>query len=582
MINRIYSDLPKFKNISFRQGLNILLAEKGPKATDKQTRNRAGKSSLLDIIHFLLGSKCDKDSIFRGAALRDAVFGMEFTLGGKFARVERVGDRPSPVTVAGESSLWPVPPTVKGHVSQLTNDNWKAVLAKLMFDLGEFEEPWSPSYRSLIGYFVRRDREGGMEHPMMNSRQQRPVDQQVNVSFLVGLDWSIAREWQGVRDREKSLEQIKKGMKEGSFGAVIGSAASLKSALIVAQDKTRRLKTSVASFKVVEQYHELEREASMHTRRLAELSDENLLDKRYLGELEQVTVEEIPPAPGDIDRLYKEAGVVLPGLVKKRFEDLTVFHDSIVKNRRAYLQSEMEVAKQRIADREVERAKLDSRRAELLTILQSSGALEQFTALQGELTRSEAHVETLKQKYDAAEALESGDLKLKVERAHLVERLRQDYVEQNATIEQAVLTFRDISARLYEEDKAGSLTITPTENGPLFEAHVPGEKSKGVNNMRIFCFDMMLMLLSLARGRSPGFLVHDSHLFDGVDERQVGKALALGAELAKQHNFQYIVTMNTDAIPREVPAGFKLEDYALAVRLTDASEDGGLFGFRFD
>jgi len=100
--------------------------------------------------------------------------------------------------------------------------------------------------------------------------------------------------------------------------------------------------------------------------------------------------------------------------------------------------------------------------------------------------------------------------------------------------------------------------------------------------MRIFCFDMMLMLLSLERDRSPGFLVHDSHLFDGVDERQVGKALAVGAELAAKHGFQYVVTMNTDSVPKEVPAGFKLEDYVLNVRLTDASEDGGLFGFRFD
>ncbi|MFO0612661.1 MAG: DUF2326 domain-containing protein [Polyangiaceae bacterium] len=178
--------------------------------------------------------------------------------------------------------------------------------------------------------------------------------------------------------------------------------------------------------------------------------------------------------------------------------------------------------------------------------------------------------------------METGNLKLRVERAQLVERLRQDYAEQAAVIEKAVLTFTDISSRLYEDDKAGALTITPTENGPLFEAHIPGEKSKGVNNMRIFCFDMMLMLLGLERGRSPGFLIHDSHLFDGVDERQVGKALAVGAELAKEHGFQYIVTMNTDAVPKEAPLGFKLEDHALKVRLTDASEDGGLFGFRFD
>lgn len=582
MIHRVYSDLPKFKNLAFKKGFNVLLAEKRPGATDKQTRNRAGKSSLLDIIHFLLGSKCDKESPFRSDALQGATFGMEFDLGGSFTRVERTGARHGRVTVAGDSTQWPIAPTVKAEVSQLTNDNWKSVLAKMMFGLDDFDESWSPSFRSLIAYFARRDRSGGMEQPMMQSTRQQLADQQVNISFLVGLDWSIPRAWQIVREREKSLEQLKKSMSEGALGAVIGSAASLKSELIVAQDKLKRLKANVASFKVIEQYHDLEREASTLTRRIAELADENVLDRRYLTELEVVTVEEIPPAPEDLDRLYKEAGVLLPELVKKRFEDVALFHESVVRNRRAYLRSEIDITRARIAERDTEKGRLDGRRAELMTLLRSAGALEHFVALQSELTKAEAHTESLKQRHDAAEALETGDLKLKVERARLVERLRQDYAEQGSMIEDAVLTFRNISSLLYEDDQAGTLTITPTENGPVFDPHMPGEKSKGVNNMRIFCFDMMLMVLSLQRGRSPGFLIHDSHLFDGVDERQVGKALAVGSELAEQHGFQYLVTMNTDAVPKEVPTGFKFDDYAVETRLTDASEDGGLFGFRFD
>ena len=117
---------------------------------------------------------------------------------------------------------------------------------------------------------------------------------------------------------------------------------------------------------------------------------------------------------------------------------------------------------------------------------------------------------------------------------------------------------------------------------PAFEIEIQGAKSRGVSNMQIFCFDMMLTLLSLERGRSPGFLIHDSHLFDGVDERQVGTALALGAELAEEHGFQYIVSLNTDDVPAEVPRGFRVADYTLDVRLSDSTEDGGLFGIRFD
>jgi uncharacterized protein YydD (DUF2326 family) len=98
--------------------------------------------------------------------------------------------------------------------------------------------------------------------------------------------------------------------------------------------------------------------------------------------------------------------------------------------------------------------------------------------------------------------------------------------------------------------------------------------------MQIFCFDMMLMQLAMRRGVGPRFIIHDSHLFDGVDERQVGKALQIGSALADDLGFQYIVTMNTDDLPQDLPPGFSLEKYILPVQLTD-TEDGGLFGIPF-
>jgi uncharacterized protein YydD (DUF2326 family) len=92
-----------------------------------------------------------------------------------------------------------------------------------------------------------------------------------------------------------------------------------------------------------------------------------------------------------------------------------------------------------------------------------------------------------------------------------------------------------------------------------------------------------LQLIAKSRGVSPGFLIHDSHLFDGMDPRQRGKALKLGAELAQKHGFQYIVTINSDALDDpDVRSQFDPTAYILPTRLTDATDDGGLFGFRFD
>jgi uncharacterized protein YydD (DUF2326 family) len=142
------------------------------------------------------------------------------------------------------------------------------------------------------------------------------------------------------------------------------------------------------------------------------------------------------------------------------------------------------------------------------------------------------------------------------------------------------LAYEQTSAQLYED--AGSMYIDETSNGPNFRFEIQGSRSEGIKNMQIFCFDMMLMRLRTRQRIGPGFLIHDSHLFDGVDGRQVVRALRVGANTAEELGFQYIVTMNEDDAFKEKEEGFDLNDYVLDVRITDATENGGLFGIRFD
>ena len=68
-----------------------------------------------------------------------------------------------------------------------------------------------------------------------------------------------------------------------------------------------------------------------------------------------------------------------------------------------------------------------------------------------------------------------------------------------------------------------------------------------------------------------------------IAERQVAKALQLGAERAEEAGFQYIVTMNSDALPREgFRRGFDIQRYVMDTKLTDATDTGGLFGLPFN
>ena len=265
---------------------------------------------------------------------------------------------------------------------------------------------------------------------------------------------------------------------------------------------------------------------------------------------------------------------------RRRIKEVERFHRTIIENRRSHLGAEVESAEQRIAGRDRRKDELDHRRRQIMDLLKTGGALEHYTGLREELGRAEAKSEMFKARLETAERFETIKTEVDMERTQLVTALRDDIHEREQIVREAILSFEELSRSLYES--AGSLTIADTPSGPKFEVHIAGERSKGITNMQIFCFDLMLTEICTRHRRWPGFLIHDSHLFDGVDERQVAKALQLGAQRAEADDFQYIVTMNSDSVPTEgFTAEFNLENHLVPTRLTDATETGGLFGFRF-
>lgn len=588
MIHGVSSDLPSFKSLTFGPGLNIVLADKSAGASDRQSRNGAGKTSLLELIHFVFGANADADSIFRSPELAPWTFEARVDVGGNAVDVGRSGKKPSRIMLQGDTTPWPIQPSLDAKSGDLvfSNEKWRALLGAVFFGLPvdadeQDRHRFAPSFRSLFSYFARRQNSGGLLAPTQQSSKQQPWDQQVAVSYLLGLDSRIPSELQEVRTQEKAMTELRKAAKEGGLGRYFGTAADIRTRLTIAEARAKRLREQIAIFNVVPEYAEMEREASIITRQISGLNDENTIDRELILQLQNALASEQAPAIANLDRLYKEAGVVLPGSVGRRFEEVAVFHEAVVQNRRSHLSSELQSAEDRIARRGLERARLDERRRQLMGILQSGGALDHYAQLQEETGRAEADAEGLRQRLVTAERIESTKAELDIDRARLLKALQTDLHEREGVVTEAILVFEELSNALYE--KAGSLTISATSNGPTVDVRIDAQRSKGITNMQIFCFDLMLADLATRRGLGPGFLIHDSHLFDGVDERQVAKALQLGADHAAAVGFQYIVTMNSDALPRDgFRPGFEVDAFVCPTKLTDATETGGLFGLRFN
>lgn len=588
MIHKIFSSLPTFKTLSLHSGLNVLLSDKTENSTQKQTRNSAGKSSIVEVVHFVLGAQANPESIFRNDVLREHEFGMDVEIGGLLLSVTRTGQAPGSVRVLylkGERSGWAESYFRSGTELVLTISEWREILGRAIFRIPppKQDEPenYRPTFRGMISYFARRASAEAFQLPIEQSKDQQPWDQQVMVSYLLGLDWELVGQSQRLRDRVKALNAIKKAAGK-ELSSIVGLSADLLAQVTNLEIQTAERRKDVEEFRVLPTFHEYSANANEISKTLHELKIEYQANARRVESLRQALNTESAPQLPDVARLYDEAGITLPRVALRRYDDVTEFHESVVANRRSYLRSEMLEAEFQLRRGAEEMERLDRSRAEIFRILKSGGALEDLSAMQADLASKEAAVNQLRNRYETAKALEANQKEIKAEGAILALQLQRATEENEPAQKRAISVISRIFRELYGHP--GALLINPSEKGLEIAVRLDGDRGKGIKQMSIFAFDVMLAVICAERSIGPSFLIHDSHLFDGVDDRQIATALMIGKRELAAVDCQYLVLLNSDELPdqEDQPPTFDITDSILDVRLTDASETGGLFGLRFN
>ena len=385
MIVSIESSLKTFKVVSFHSGLNVVLSDRTANSTDKQTRNSAGKTSLIEVIHFLLGADCEKDSLFRIDKLVEHTFRGTFRIDGELLTVARTGSDPSKIfLISGGEERKDIPRKFDKASERfyVSNVNWRVFLGHTMFELPAdergtlFDESFTPTFRSMFSYFVRRRNSGGFISPERQAEKQQRWDWQVNLSYLFGLDWQIPFDFNKIRAREKTLEELKKAVKIGALGTVIGTVAELRPQVTIAEAKASKLRQNLEQFEVLDSYKSLSKRAGQIKTEMQTLTRQSVTLNETLDHLQEALQSERPPQRSDIQQLYAAAGIELPGLALRRFDDVSSFYESVVANRRIHLEHEIGDVRSRIAGVEAGLSHLDEERSNILRTLQGRGALD--------------------------------------------------------------------------------------------------------------------------------------------------------------------------------------------------------------
>lgn len=575
MITKLTSSLPTFKSLEFNPGLNILLAERHETSGARDTRNGTGKTSFIELVHFLLSERRNPNDDFHKPELVGSDFEAVFKESGSEITVKRKAG-------ATKDELW-------RDAVEITPADLRSELALSWFGLNSeiTSEKYTPKFGALLAYFIRKERNGGFASAVLNSSSQQGWDSQVCLSYLLGFDWRLPQKLQVKKDQKKDADTLAKMIKSGYLtdGALDIKKMQARLDLLDTAIDTKR--SEITSATVVDGYRGHELTANELSTSIRDLSEANLEDLDLCEGIDEA-LEEVEDANiADVRSLYEQVGIFFTEQVKKRFEQVEAFHKQVSQNRESHLRKEKSNALERISGRRTEIDRLQSALAEKLALLRSGIAIERLTHLQSELNRLEAEQADLQQQIPKFQNVADDQKRLKREIDDLVDLIGQDVMERDAPRKSAVQIFADTSQFLYDEP--GQLIIGKSSGvaGLSIETDIVGKKSGGKNHMQVFCFDWLLVESALKHDRFPGFLIHDSHIFDGVDGRQIALALKLAQNKCENLGVQYIVAMNSDDLQKieteladASMEGFNPYDYVLQTRLTD-EPDGGLFGVRF-
>ena len=582
MIHGISANQSTFHPVAFTTGLNVILAERTDASTYKDTRNGLGKSTLIDIIDFCLGTRATKGKGLIIEPLKSWAFTIDITIAGNRVKATRAIATPNRIVIDGMTTGWIEQPELDNETGEhiFNWERWKTLLGWSQFELSQTNNSfkYKPSYRSLISYFIRRGPDAYID-PFRHFRLQRTWDLQLHIAYLLGLNWEYASQWQVLKDQEEGIKAIDKAIRTGVMEGIVGSVGELEAQRIQLEQEVKIADDSLKSFKVHPQYEGIQAEADRITSELHELTNRNISDRRRLARYQTSITEENPPNPIALEKLYEESGLVFSNAIKRTLSEAKEFHEKIVFNRQDFLQTEIEHIKQIINEREGHIKQLTEDRAASLNILHTHGALQEMTKLQERNITIRGKLDRVQSRIREVKDLNIRKRDVKIDKTKLVKVAEQDHEQRRDVWSAAVRLFNEYSQALYE--RPGKLVIDIGDTGYKYQVEIERSGSEGIGKMKIFCFDLALLQLQLQTPGRINFLIHDTLMFDAVDPRQRAKALELAAQVTSESDAQYICTMNSDMVPRsDFVKNFDFDQHVRLI-LTDTSPAGSLLGIRF-
>lgn len=567
------ANMASFKTVEFNSdGLTLIVGVKTNPTETKtgkadKTYNGVGKSLLIEIINFCLGSS-------KNDPFAKSLPGWEFTLTFELDNARHSVTR----NTLSQNKVYL-------DNTETTLSKFKDFLEQRLFEIPEGAS--GLSFRPLISKFVRI---GGVSYtsPDKTVSDYTPYDALVRNCFLLGLDTDLIVEKNALRKEYVEIESLIKSFeKDTVIRDFFKGDLDVDITLTEADEEIRRLDEELGRFEVAANYYDIQVEADVLADKLYELRNHAVLAKNAIESIDASLKQKPDIAKEKVLAAYKEVAQSFKPDTIRHLDEVERFHQTLLENRIARLSRDKLKFLKDLNDTEQQLVKSQAGLDEKLALLGTSRALDQFVAITNRISALKAEAQKLrdfkklKQKYSDMLANVSSNLSAGIIKTNAY------LAEYRTEIELNLSPFRALAKKFYPKAPAGiTIRNNEGENQIRFDldVRIQNDASDGINEVRLFCFDMTLLLTN---SHQVKFVIHDSRLFSDIDPRQRAVLFKTAHEITKGRGLQYIATLNQDQI-EGMADQFSEDELKIIIndnvrmRLKDDSPESKLLGIQVD
>lgn len=562
---KLYANHQSFREVNFNPtGLTLIV---GSKSTRGSTYNGVGKSLIVELLHFCLGSK--KNDEFE-KKIPQWEFFLEFQIQGHNHVVSRNTSNQGVVYLDHE------------EIKIAVLNSW---LESRLFAIPEGIP--GLTYRSLIPKFLRRGLKQYVDP--RDTGDYSEYDMLVRNAFLLGIDVGLIAKKFTIRAEIAKLKQLRQNFRDDPLLKEFYSGGRDADILLSYIDRRiEELTKKKDEFVVAENFYELQKNADALAALIEQEKNKIFMWHSATENISESMKEQPDISLARVNDLYGEILAAFREDAVKKLDAVTDFHKRMLTNRIARLSSEklrlIELIRNSEKDLKNKQSDLDG----MLRTLSQSQALDQYSALVSEIADLTAQAQKVKdyKAIDVEYSNRAADLDVQ-----LGEEVKNtnNYLEETKSFrEKNFSLFKDFVSEFYPNSPAGISFHNNEGNNQKrfdFEIRVENDSSDGINEVRIFCYD--LTLLALHQNHAINFIFHDGRLFANMDVRQRAKAFSLADRVVNELGAQYIATLNPDFITGMYDE-FTEDEFErliaknIVLELRDDSPVGKLLGIQVD